>query len=304
MSWGIVGSVGGTILGSVITSSGAQSAADTQAQGARDAAAISAAAQKPWVDAGTKALGRLDVGLQPGGEYTKKFSMADAINSPAEQFALKEGTQAIQNSAAAKGGLLSTNTLQDLTKFGQGNAAQFENQAFNQWMQQQTQQLNAQQSLAQVGQSATNITSDVGANAALAGAGAQAGAQMAGTNATVGAIGKIGDILGQSGIFKPDSFDQAWGGAVGSATGTTPSSLNPYSLPSGDQLDRMSDERLKENARLVGHTMDGLPIYTYNMRGGGPRQMGVMAQDVEKVNPSAVKKNRAGYRMVDYRKVT
>lgn len=290
--------VGATALTAVVGYEGAQSAADTQAQGARDAATITAAAQKPWVEAGTKALGRLDTGLQPGGEYTKKFTMADATNSPAEQFALQEGSQAIQNSAAAKGSLLSTNTLQDLTKFGQGNAAQYQNQAFNQWMQQQTQQLNAQQSLAQVGQSATNTVAEAGSNAALAGAGAQAGATMAGTNAATGAIGKIGDILGQSGIFKPSPAVDP-GQNVNLFEGASSGSIPPAYGP-----DIPSDERLKEDSRLVGHTMDGTPIYTFRMKGGGPRQMGVMAQDVEKVNPSAVRKDRAGYRMVDYGRVT
>jgi phage tail protein X len=51
-----------------------------------------------------------------------------------------------------------------------------------------------------------------------------------------------------------------------------------------------SDERLKENIERVGRTDDGLPIYTYDYKWGGPKQMGVMAQDVAKVKPWAVGK--------------
>lgn len=64
-----------------------------------------------------------------------------------------------------------------------------------------------------------------------------------------------------------------------------------------------SDMRLKENIRRVGHTDDGLPIYVYNYRGDPVAQMGVMAQEVEKVSPDAVERHESGYLMVDYRKV-
>jgi len=49
-----------------------------------------------------------------------------------------------------------------------------------------------------------------------------------------------------------------------------------------------SDIRIKENIRKVGSTDGGLPVYTYNYIGSDITQMGVMAQDVEKVNPDAV----------------
>lgn len=49
-----------------------------------------------------------------------------------------------------------------------------------------------------------------------------------------------------------------------------------------------SDRRVKTNSKRVGATDDGLPIYTYRYTGGGPVQMGVMAQEVAEVNPAAV----------------
>jgi hypothetical protein len=64
----------------------------------------------------------------------------------------------------------------------------------------------------------------------------------------------------------------------------------------------MSDKRLKKNIKKVGKTDGGLNIYTYEYVWGGPTQMGVMAQEVEKVDPSAVV-DVAGYKAVNYSKV-
>lgn len=50
----------------------------------------------------------------------------------------------------------------------------------------------------------------------------------------------------------------------------------------------MSDIRVKEDISRVGTLDNGLPVYAYRYTSGGPMQIGLMAQDVEKVNPSAV----------------
>ena len=64
----------------------------------------------------------------------------------------------------------------------------------------------------------------------------------------------------------------------------------------------ISDERAKEGKRRVGETNDGLPIYTYRYKGDDTTQMGVMAQDVQKKNPKAVKR-MGDLLAVDYRGV-
>lgn len=66
---------------------------------------------------------------------------------------------------------------------------------------------------------------------------------------------------------------------------------------------KYSDRRLKTDIRRVGATDDGLPVYTYRYTSGGPIEMGVMADEVEQVNPSAVARDNAGFQMVDYGKV-
>lgn len=60
-----------------------------------------------------------------------------------------------------------------------------------------------------------------------------------------------------------------------------------------------SDRRLKTDIEKVGKTNAGLPIYTYKYKGDNKTQMGVMAQDVEKKTPKAVKEI-GGFKAVNY----
>jgi hypothetical protein len=61
----------------------------------------------------------------------------------------------------------------------------------------------------------------------------------------------------------------------------------------------MSDKRLKTDIEKVGKTDAGLPIYTYKYKGDSKTQMGVMAQDVKKKTPKAVKEV-GGFKAVNY----
>lgn len=71
-------------------------------------------------------------------------------------------------------------------------------------------------------------------------------------------------------------------------------------LKYGPQLATLfSDRRLKTDIQRVGKTDAGLPVYTYKYKAGGPTQMGVMAQDVQKKSPDAVH-NIGGMLAVDY----
>lgn len=64
-------------------------------------------------------------------------------------------------------------------------------------------------------------------------------------------------------------------------------------------LPLLSDRRLKTDIRKVGKTDDGLNVYTYRYITGGPVQMGVMADEVEKVKPEAVGEIN-GFKAVNY----
>lgn len=50
----------------------------------------------------------------------------------------------------------------------------------------------------------------------------------------------------------------------------------------------LSDRRVKTDIKKVGKTNDGQNIYQYRYKSGGPIQMGLMAQEVERKKPEAV----------------
>lgn len=63
----------------------------------------------------------------------------------------------------------------------------------------------------------------------------------------------------------------------------------------------LSDARLKEDIKRVGETDEGLGVYQYRYKAGGPTHIGLMAQEVIRTKPEAVK-NVGGYLAVDYEK--
>lgn len=90
--------------------------------------------------------------------------------------------------------------------------------------------------------------------------------------------------------------------ATGSGTGNqtnTPGIGSVAAGLAGLGLSAFSDERVKENIRRVGSTFDGQPVYSYNFP-GGPTQIGLLAQDVERVMPEAVGSTPEGIKTVDY----
>ena len=442
-------SIGANLAGTGLQYNASQNAAQQQKDAAAAAAKLQADMRGPWVAAGTQALGTLQTGLAPGGQFSKPFNMADATNTGAMQFAEQQGQEAIGNTAAAQGGLLGTNAQQAAVKFAEQNAAQFQNQAFNQFQTDRLTQLGAQQSLAGIGQTNLNAVADAGSNSLLAAGGAGAAGTVGGANVlsqgltTLGsgasAYNTLSKLLGPSGGtatggtgitmggvnaggtgvsslgggytgangvpvssgFNPVNF----GGSTGGAPAQIPAYQSPFGVVSGqaatgqaaadaalttgggtyaaadaaayanlagapgtaayqtamaDYTAAMagqlggaelamagdaaasyaaadaaataataaagegfwatvasyateivsfvssffSDEQMKKDINRVGSTDAGVPIYTYQMKSGGPTQMGVMAQELERVKPDAVRMHPSGYRMVDYGKVS
>lgn len=62
----------------------------------------------------------------------------------------------------------------------------------------------------------------------------------------------------------------------------------------------LSDRRLKRDIRKIGETRDGLNLYEFEYKWGGGRQVGVMADEVEKVMPEAVMTGADGFKRVNY----
>jgi hypothetical protein len=61
---------------------------------------------------------------------------------------------------------------------------------------------------------------------------------------------------------------------------------------------KYSDRRLKSDVSRVGTLDNGLPVYLYKI--GGNIELGVMADEVEAVMPSAIHTSPEGFKMVDY----
>jgi hypothetical protein len=129
-----------------------QQALGTQAGATQQATQLA----QPYTTAGAGAMGQLSSMLAPGGSLSKTWdqsfqapSAADAAATPGYQFALQQGQQALQRSAAAKGGLLSSGALKSLDQYSQGLASQTYqqtyNNAFSNYQQNYLQFLNNQQ---------------------------------------------------------------------------------------------------------------------------------------------------------------
>lgn len=104
--------------------------------------------------------------------------------------------------------------------------------------------------------------------------------------------------------------------AASQYAGTTGGLLGQYQNQTGTQTSKpgftdylglglqaaslFSDERLKENINRVGQTDAGLPIYTYTMKGDSTPLMGVMAQEVEAIQPDALGPEVGGFKTVKY----
>jgi len=220
MAGGITAAVvgGAAILGGAYMSSRAsQSAAQTQADAANNATAANSAALErqaemslPYRTAGEKAVNQLSEMTQPGGAATKEFAYGPFAYQadPGYAFRLKEGMNAMNATAAARGGLISGNALKAGQIYGQEMGSQEYGNAFNRYLSnysnaQNTFQLNRNnllgplQFLSSQGQaSAANQAANVGnmaaSNAALStgAANAQAAGQIGSANAYTNAIGQ------------------------------------------------------------------------------------------------------------------
>ena len=103
----------------------------------------------------------------------------------------------------------------------------------------------------------------------------------------------------------------------GEMSGTMRGSAMPSTNPSADMWNTIfkgvgtalpffmaSDKRLKEDIAPVGKLNDGQTVYSYRYKGDPRTQIGLLAQEVERVHPDAVARHPSGLRMVDYRRAT
>ena len=110
------------------------------------------ARQQPWLEAGQIALNK----LIPEATNYQNFGMEQFKQDPGYAFRMSEGMKALENSAAARGGLLSGATMKGIQRYGQDMASQEYMNAFNRYQVERQARLNPLQSLAGVGQTTAN----------------------------------------------------------------------------------------------------------------------------------------------------
>jgi hypothetical protein len=174
MSGWVAGAVAvGTIGGALISSQGARSAAQTQANAAAQATDAQRGIferqvelQEPFREAGLKGQNRLmellglseDKGAPSFGKYaTAEFGADKFQTDPGYAFRMSEGMKALERSAAARGGLLSGATLKGTQRFGQDLASQEYQNAFNRYQAERAGTLNPYQALAGTAQTSANV---------------------------------------------------------------------------------------------------------------------------------------------------
>lgn len=144
--------------------------------------------------------------LTPWTDTFKAPTAAEASQTPGYQFALKTGQNAIENSAAARGGLLSTGSMKTLDMFSQGLAdttySDTYNRALGEYQQRynifqgnQSNEFNRLASLSGAGQTAATTLGQFGQNAAT---------NVTNINATAGA--QIGNSLQNAGAARASGY--------------------------------------------------------------------------------------------------
>lgn len=118
----------------------------------------------PWREAGEVALRQLVEGTKDGGIFNRNFTLQDFVKDPGYDFRLQEGTDAVEASAAARGGALSGGALKELARFGQNFASNEFNNAYNRWNNDITTRFNRLSGVAGTGQTATRDVAAAGAD--------------------------------------------------------------------------------------------------------------------------------------------
>ena len=153
----------------------------------------------PFLQAGQTAMSNLADytgvgagGLNPNAPGVKPFSLADFQASPAYNFNLQQGQQAIDKASNARGNLYAPQTLQDLSKYSQGMASNEFTNAYNMYNQNQGNTFSRLNTLAGMGQNAA--VQQGGFGAAAAGAAGNYGI-MGGEATSAGYTGAVGNAL-------------------------------------------------------------------------------------------------------------
>lgn len=200
---------------------------------------------------------------------------ATLANLPGYQFALNQGSQNVLRNQSATGQLNSGATNVDLTNYGQGLASQNYNNYVSQLQ-------------PFLGSSNANAA---GISGLYSGLGNALNSNLTNQgNAALSANTAIGNAQAQADYANLAASGGLWGGLLSAGANAAGAYLK-------------SDERAKEDIEPVGELFDGTNVYRYRYRGDRHHQIGVLAQEVEKSNPAAVKEF-GGVKHVHYDRAT
>lgn len=196
-------------------------------------------------------------------------------SNPGIAYQQQQGNNAITAQNAASGKTGSGNEAIDLAKFNQ----QLAGTGWNNYVQSLSPYFNL------------GTSSATGIGGMYSGLGTQLGNLYQGEgNAVYGADTSIGNANANADLAGLNASANEWGAIMQGA---------------GMAAGALSDERAKEDIEPIGELPDGLTVYRYRYRGDPRTQIGLIAQEVEAVNPDAVIDNFVGdLKGVDYRKAT
>jgi hypothetical protein len=241
MTWVAVAVGGGAVVGGLLSSSAAKSAANTQANSANAANQLQwnmfqqqQENQKPWLQAGTGALGQLTTLTGPGGEFSQPLSMSSLQTDPGFAFRMQQGQEALDRSGAARGMTLSGAQVRGLTDYGQGQGSQEYQNAWNRAMSDRSTRFGQLASMAGLGQAANAQMGQMGMQTAgqmgnnITGAGAaQAAGQVGSANAWTSALNTGLNGWQQYNMLQSMNGG-GYGGSGGYGYGYTGNNANPY----------------------------------------------------------------------------
>jgi|GEM_PF-999767 len=224
--------LGAGILGAGASIWGANKAADAQKDAAKQAAAAQREAMEYQKANYEKASGNLSPFIQTGQGANNLLAsfyglngaaplndnvLQSFYNSPDYKFALKGGSEALDNSAAAKGSVLSGNQIRAQTEYGQGLATQNLQNYFTKLAAMSGQGITAGGYLGNIG---TGVGSQVGTSANNIGNSIMAGG-TAEASGILGTVKGINSGLNALSLYNQMSKSSYGGGGTGfSLTGT------------------------------------------------------------------------------------
>ena len=212
----MVGAAAVGAAGSAYSSKQAGKAAKTQAASADRASQIQQENFEqtrkdlmPYKQAGDTSLSQLMGQMTPDGYFNQTYTGQDIYSDPSYQFRLQQGQDAIQSSAAAKGGLLTGATLKALQNYGQESASQEYSNAYNRFNADQTNRYNRLSNLVGIGQNAAAQVGNAGAQTAqavanntMAGANSIAAGQVASANNWANTANNLGSMATSYAMMK------------------------------------------------------------------------------------------------------